>query len=118
MTIADLITEGVDKDHAAAWLRVRKEKRASLTQVAWDGLKAQASKAGITAGQAVHICAVKGWQSFDSTWRWQGVIDGCGSPAVDPVGLDGETPEQKAARREAGRRLAFGDKPSGDVIDA
>lgn len=118
LTLSDLITEGVDKDHAAAWLRVRKEKRASLTQVAWDGLKTQASKAGISPGQAVHICAIKGWQSFDSTWRWQGVIDGCGAPALAPAGLEGETPEQKAARREAGRRLAFGNQPMGDVIDA
>lgn len=118
LTLADLTAEGVDKDHGAAWLRVRQKRNAPLTQVAWDGLKSQASKAGITPGQAVHICAIKSWQSFDSTWRWQGVIDGCGAPAAAASGLDGETPEQKAARREAGRRLAFGNQPMGDVIDA
>lgn len=76
LTVADLITDGVEREHAEAWMRVRKEARAPLTQVAWDGLKAQAEKAGITPGQAVHICAIKSWRGFDASWPWRGVIPG------------------------------------------
>lgn len=117
LTIADLISDGVSSDHAAAWLRVRKEKRAPLTQVAWEATKAHAAKAGITTAQAVHICAIKGWQAFDAGYSWQGVIDtGHAAPRQTRSG-DEETPEQKAARREEGRRLLFGNK-TGDIIDA
>ena len=119
LTIADLTSEGVDKDHAAAWFSVRKasQPKKGLTQVAWDGFKSEARKAGITVAQAVHICAIKEWRGFDSTWRWQGVID-TGHNAPRPATHGEETPEQKAARREEGRRLAFGNRPTGDVIDA
>lgn len=76
LTVADLITDGVERQHAEAWMRVRKAARAPLTQVAWDGFKAQAEKASITPGQAVHICAVKSWRGFDASWPWKGVIPG------------------------------------------
>lgn len=76
LTVADLITDGVERQHAEAWMRVRKAARAPLTRVAWDGFKAQAEKAGITPGQAVHICAVKSWRGFDASWPWKGVIPG------------------------------------------
>jgi hypothetical protein len=117
LTLADLTSEGVDKAHGAAWLAVRAKHKAPLTQVAWDGTKAHAAKAGITPGQAVHICAIKSWRGFDSAWSWQGVID-TGHATPRPSAQGEETPEQKAARREEGRRLAFGKKPAGDVIDA
>lgn len=73
LTVADLTSEGVDKDHAAAWFSVRKASRPKneLTQVAWDGFKSEARKAGITVAQAVHICAMAEWRGFNSTWNWQ-----------------------------------------------
>jgi hypothetical protein len=117
LTLACLVSEGVAQDHAAAWLRVRKEKRAPLTQVAWDDQKAQAMKAGITLDQAVHICAIKGWQAFNAGWKWQGIIDTGHATPRNANGGNEESPEQKAARREEGRRLAFGGKPA-EVVDA
>lgn len=56
------------------FLTVRKAKRAPLTKTALDRLTAQATKAGISAAEAVEICAIKNWQSFDASWEWQGVI--------------------------------------------
>lgn len=117
LTIADLISEGVNKDHASAWLAVRAKHRAPLTQVSWEATKNHAAKAGITTAQAVHICAIKSWRGFDSSYSWQGVIDtGHAAPRQARSG-DEETPEQKAARREEGRRILFGNK-TGDIIDA
>lgn len=54
------------------WLKVRAKHRAPLTTTAWDGLKAEALKAGISAARAVQICAEKSWRGFDASWDWPG----------------------------------------------
>lgn len=74
VTLAEMTGEGVDPQHAADFLAVRKAKRAPLTATAWTDLKTQAAKAGISAAQAVHICAIKGWQGFNAGWSWQDVF--------------------------------------------
>jgi hypothetical protein len=58
----------------ADWIAVRAKHKAPLTQTAWDGLKAQAEKAGISVARAVEICAVKGWRGFDASWGWPGKL--------------------------------------------
>lgn len=70
---ADVLeAEGVNRQHANDWLKVRAKHKAPLTVTAWDGLKSEALKAGISAAKAVEICAVKSWRGFDSTWDWPG----------------------------------------------
>jgi hypothetical protein len=64
----DLVAEGVDPRHAADWLKVRKDKRAPLTETAWDNVKAEATKAGITTAEAVRISAANSWQGFKAEW--------------------------------------------------
>jgi uncharacterized protein YdaU (DUF1376 family) len=71
LTLSDLITEGVQEQHAKDWLRVRKEKRAPLTQTAWDEVKAEAIKAGMTPAEAVKTAAVNSWQGFKASWLSQ-----------------------------------------------
>lgn len=66
--VADLVAEGIERKHAEDWLTVRKAKRASLTQTAWDDVKAEATKAGINPADAVRICAANSWQGFKATW--------------------------------------------------
>ena len=66
--VADLVTEGIERKHAEDWLTVRKAKRASLTQTAWDDVKLEAKKANITPAEAVRICAANSWQGFKATW--------------------------------------------------
>ena len=68
----DLVAEGVDEQHAKDWLKVRAKHKAPLTLTAWSGLKAEAGRAGISAAEAVRICAEKSWRGFDSTWDWPG----------------------------------------------
>ena len=68
LTIDDIVAEGVDRQHAADWFIVRKAKKAPLTQTAWDGVKAEAVKAGITPAKAVHISAENNWQGFKAAW--------------------------------------------------
>jgi uncharacterized protein YdaU (DUF1376 family) len=83
LTVADLTTEGVDKDHAAAWFVVRKDKNAKhLTQVAWDNVKAEAKKAGISTPLAVHVCVIAGWAGFKAKWPWRDHIPDGQAPAT------------------------------------
>lgn len=71
-----VLAEGVDAVHLKDWIKARK---APLTRTAWEGVKSEALKAGITPAEAVRICAIKGWRGFDATWKWQGVASA--SPA-------------------------------------
>lgn len=66
--VADLEAEGVDRQLAADWLMVRKEKRAPLTQTAWDIIKTEAFKAGMTLNEALRLCIAKSWQGFKASW--------------------------------------------------
>lgn len=61
---------GVEEQHAKDWLKVRKAKRAPLTQTVIDDIRAQAGKAGISFPQAIAICAKKSWQGFNADWDW------------------------------------------------
>ena len=47
---------------------MRKTKKAPLTLTAWNGVKAEAEKAGMTPAQAVAMAAESGWQGFKASW--------------------------------------------------
>ena len=66
--VRELIAEGVERQHAEDWLKVRSAKRAPLTPTAWDDVKAEAAKAGITPADAVRVSAMNSWQGFKATW--------------------------------------------------
>lgn len=62
---------GVPDQVAKDWMKVRKAKRAPLTETALDDLKREAEKAGITPVEAITICAKKNWQGFNAGWNWK-----------------------------------------------
>jgi len=66
--VRELVAEGVERKHALDWLKVRTAKKAPLTQSAWDDVKAEAKKAGITLAEAVKVSATNSWQGFRATW--------------------------------------------------
>lgn len=66
--LAVLVELGAEENHARDWLEVRKVKKAKMTDTALDGLKREATKAGITIGEAVRICAERSWQGFNASW--------------------------------------------------
>lgn len=96
---SDLVAEGVDLQHAKDWRTARKSP---ITPTAWEQLKAEAAKAGLTPAEAVRICAIKGWRGFDSSWNWR--PNARASP---------QNPSDTTA--EAARLLGFDEE---DVIDA
>jgi len=110
LSLGDLVEQGIDHGHAAAWFKVRKDKGAkTLTQVAWDAFKAEVEKAGIPLAQAVHICVIANWQGFKAGWDWQQHAPGAqvfhrarGSPQLAPQSSSIPSPAETArALREA-----------------
>jgi len=69
LSVDDLVAEGVDTQVAKDWLQVRKDKGAkTLTQTAWDGVKAESIKAGLSVSDAVRVAAQNSWQGFKASW--------------------------------------------------
>jgi biotin operon repressor len=63
-----LLDAGVDTNVAQDWLRIRKAKKAPLTETAWEGVKREAAAAGMTAAQAVKHATENNWQGFRAAW--------------------------------------------------
>ncbi len=59
-TPAELFPD-VDPAHLRDWLVARKAKRLPLTETAAKGFRNAATRAGMTAAEAVKFCAEKGW---------------------------------------------------------
>lgn len=69
VTANDLVkTYGIDKDMAAQWLAVRKDKRMKLTPLAMDKTIAECKKAGITLSAAVKLCCENSWAGFKAEY--------------------------------------------------
>lgn len=68
ISVTGLAAEGVEKKVAADWLTLRKAKRLPLTQTAWDGVKEEAEKVGMSPAQAVLYAVKANWASFKAEW--------------------------------------------------
>ena len=68
VTADQLVAEGVDKQVAEDWLKVRKVKDLPLTPTAWEGVKGEAKAAGISVADAVRISAENSWAGFKASW--------------------------------------------------
>jgi hypothetical protein len=66
--LEELKVRGVDEQVAQDWLKVRKAKRAPLTQTALNDVIREADKAGLSLNRAVGICCRRSWTGFDASW--------------------------------------------------
>lgn len=73
--VRELVADGVERQHAEDWLIVRKAKRAPLTQTAWNAVKSEAAKAGISPADAVKIAATNSWQGFRASWHTNAISE-------------------------------------------
>jgi hypothetical protein len=91
----DTAPEGVD---AQVWLdfqKLRKAKKAPLTESAIAGIRTEASKAGMTLMQALSECCQRGWTGFKAEW----IVKDRGPPArASPS--DAKAREQERVIRE------------------
>lgn len=63
-----LLSEGVDNQVAADFIKLRTAKRSPLSQSALDGIKREAIKAGLSLPDVILICVERGWQGFNASW--------------------------------------------------
>lgn len=68
LTAKHLAAEGVDKKVGRDWLTLRKAKRLPLTPTAWETIKAEAEKLGMSAAEAVKYAVDSNWAGFKASW--------------------------------------------------
>lgn len=60
--------EGVTDIVWQDWVKLRKEKRAAVTQTAVEGIQREANKAGVSLQTALETCCARGWTGFKADW--------------------------------------------------
>ena len=60
--------DGVSDSVWQDFLKIRKAKRAPMTDTALAGIRREADKAGYSLAQALETCCKRGWQGFESDW--------------------------------------------------
>lgn len=63
-----LIEIGVPQDVAEEWMRVRKAKRATNSEIAFKAIRREINKSGLTPEQAIRLAVEKSWSGFDASW--------------------------------------------------
>jgi uncharacterized protein YdaU (DUF1376 family) len=65
------VTDSVWQD----WLKLRKAKKAAVTQTALDGIEREAAKAGVSLQVALETCCERGWTGFKAEWMASKPLD-------------------------------------------
>lgn len=60
--------DGVSDDVWQSFLKIRKAKKAPMSDLALAGIKREADSAGWTLEDALSECVTRGWQSFKADW--------------------------------------------------
>jgi uncharacterized protein YdaU (DUF1376 family) len=60
--------EGVTEMVWQDWLKLRKAKKAAVTQTALDGIQREADKARVSLQTALETCCERGWTGFKAEW--------------------------------------------------
>lgn len=63
-----LISIGVEPKIADDWIKVRKTKRATNTETAFNQTRKEIEKSGMTPNECIKLAAAKSWQGFNSEW--------------------------------------------------
>lgn len=63
-----LIEIGVSEEVADAWIDVRKKKRATNSEIAFNAIRREINLSGLTPDQAIRISVEKSWCGFDHSW--------------------------------------------------
>lgn len=65
---AELLALGVNEEILTDWLTVRKNKKASNTKTAFNGLMKEITKSGLLVNDAIEYAASKSWSGFKAQW--------------------------------------------------
>lgn len=64
----DDLFAGISPQIAKDFKAIRKGKKAAITKTAMDGIRREATKAGLTLESALAICCERGWSGFKAEW--------------------------------------------------
>lgn len=64
----NLMSLGVNSVIAEDWLKVRKNKKASNTETAFNKIKNEIDKSGMNANDCIKLAVEKSWSGFNSEW--------------------------------------------------
>lgn len=112
VSVDNLVEAGVERQHAADWLAVRKAKNLPLTSTAWADTQAEAVKAGISVAEAIRRAAAQGWAGFRASWLQAEAPRNQGPPITVPS-VDTRADEFKAKMEQ---RAAQAVKPPAEVL--
>jgi len=68
LTVPELVADGLSQTLSAEWLAHRRTRKAKLTRLAWDGFKAEVSKAGWQLDDAIRKAIARNWTAFEAEW--------------------------------------------------
>ena len=91
--------DGVSSQTWEDFKKLRKAKKAIITERVIDGLRSEASKIGWTLEQALSECLLRGWQSFKADWVKSEKKDVIFQTVPTPVGADRALREIEESRR-------------------
>ncbi len=91
-----LADRGVSEDLIAAWLHVRKSKRAVNTEIAFDGFMREVQKSGRALSEVVETCVKRSWSGFEVDWLGSKGQISNSAPAVSSLGKHGDATAENA----------------------
>lgn len=77
--------EGVEVQVWSDFKKLRARLRAEVTQTVLDGIKREATKAGISMQEALVICCERGWRGFKADWLHEPARPGFAAPGAVTV---------------------------------
>lgn len=67
-TLVDAPPEGVAEQVWLDYIKLRKAKKAPVTETVIEGIRKEADKISMSLNDALAICCKRGWQGFDADW--------------------------------------------------
>lgn len=101
---AAMLAAGVTTEVADAFLKVRKNKRSTNTEIAWKKISAEIQKSGKTADECIRTAVEHSWSGFEAEW-----LEERQRPSAAPRPRKGGSGDL-THMLEMGRRL-FGNQP-------
>lgn len=68
-----LINLGAEKNLVTDWLKVRKTRKCTNTETAFNYFKSEVEKSGRDINQILKTCCEKSWGGFNAEWSTQGI---------------------------------------------
>ena len=66
--LKELIGLGVDRKIAEEWIKVRKNKKLTQTETAFNKLKNEIDRSGMSANDCITLCVERSWGGFNAQW--------------------------------------------------